>query len=185
MQHQTLDFVSCAAALVHCSCAQLAKIISYQHWKRWKAYDNSSSEKCSTLLHLNLTGYLLHLTQTIPLWREMKRKPFIISLNNTCFTKAINTMWRWKYINYLAGAIEKCKCGDVVIVFILDKYCPRATVAEQFSSAERIWAGAHSDSGQDLICCWHPPPNPGSIESIAGFETEYNRHKQKQLESSY
>ena len=63
------------------------------------------------------------------------------------------------------------------MVFVLDEYFARVTLVAESASAERIWAIVHSDQGPYLVCCWYRPPNPGNIETIESFETEYNQYK--------
>ena len=141
-----------------------------------ESHDHTSNEKCLTLLHLNLKGYLSHINETTALLHEMEAKPFIASLNEPFLTKAIkNVELEWYQV--LARRDREGHWGGGVLVFVLDEYAPRVTLVEQSASAERIWAVVHSDCGPYLICCWYRPPHPGNIESIVSFETEYNKHK--------
>ena len=67
-------------------------------------------------------------------------------------------------------------------MFVLDEYASRVALVEQSASADRIWAVVNSDGGPYFICCWHRPPHPRHIESVASLETEYNKHKNGAVE---
>ena len=64
------------------------------------------------------------------------------------------------------------------MVFVLDEYFRRVTLVAESATAERIWVIVHSDQGPYLVCCWYRLPNPGNIETIESFETEYIRYKE-------
>ena len=120
--------------------------------------------------------FVTHIIETIATLRKMKVQLIIVSLNETFLTKAIENVELEGY-QVLARRNRKSKWGGGVLVFVLEEYYQRVTLVEQSALAERIWLVVHSDCGPYLICCWYRPPNPGNIESIASFETEYNTHK--------
>ena len=107
----------------------------------------------------------------------MGGKPFLVCLNETFLTKAIENVELEGY-QVLARRDRQGQWGGGILVFVLDEYFPRVTLVAESASAERIWAIVHSDQGPYLVCCWYRPPNPGNIETIESFETEYNRYKE-------
>ena len=135
-----------------------------------------SSEAGLTMLQINLRGFLSHIAEVTALLRGMDEKPFLVALNETFLTKAIENVQLEGY-QVLARRDREGQWGGGVLVFVLDQYFPRVTLVEQSASAERIWVIVHSDRGPYLVCCWYRPPQPGNVDSIKTFETEYNRHK--------
>ena len=133
-------------------------------------------ETCLEMLHLNLRGYISHIAEVTALLREMRRKPFIVTLNETFLSKAIENVELEGY-QVLARRDREGQWGGGVLVFVLDEYSPRVTRVETSDVAERIWALVHSDRGPYLVCCWYRPPSPGNVDTITSFELEYNRHK--------
>ena len=129
------------------------------------------------MLHLNLRGYLSHIAETTALLRAMEKKPFLVCLNETFLSKAVENVELEGY-QVLARRDRQGQWGGGILVFVLDEYFPRVTLVAESASAERIWAIVHSDQGPYLVCCWYRPPNPGNIETIESFETEYNRYKE-------
>ena len=128
------------------------------------------------MLHLNLRGYISHIAEVTALLREMRRKPLIVTLNETFLSKAIENVELEGY-QVLARRNRECQWGGGVLVFVMDEYAPRVTLVETSDVAERIWALVHSDRGPYLVCCWYRPPSPGNVDTIKSFELEYNRHK--------
>ena len=51
-----------------------------------------SREKCLKMLHLNLRGYLSHIAETTALLRSMEEKRFLVALNDTFLSKAIENV---------------------------------------------------------------------------------------------
>ena len=49
-------------------------------------------ETCSEMLHFNLRGYISHIAEVTVLLREMRCKPFIVTLNETFLRKAIDNV---------------------------------------------------------------------------------------------
>ena len=49
-------------------------------------------ETCLEMLHLNLRGYISHIAEVTALLREMRCKPFIVTLNETFLRKAIDNV---------------------------------------------------------------------------------------------
>ena len=129
-----------------------------------------------TMLHLNLRGYLSHIAETTALLRSMDEKPFLVALNETFLTKAIEHVELEGY-QVLVRRDREGQWGGGVLVFILDEYAPRVTLVEISEVAERVWVLAHTDRGPYLICCWYRPPNPGNVETIISFEAEHRTHK--------
>ena len=75
------------------------------HAGRWRRGEESSSsalvtfetkhecrETCSEMLHFNLRGYISHIAEVTVLLREMRCKPFIVTLNETFLRKAIDNV---------------------------------------------------------------------------------------------
>ena len=96
------------------------------------------------MLHLNLRGYLSHIAETTALLRGMEVKPFLVSLNETFLSKAIEHVELEGY-QVLARRDREGKWGGGVLVFVLNEYAPRVTLVEISEAAERIWALVHSD----------------------------------------
>ena len=138
--------------------------------------NGESSEKGMTMLHLNLRGYLSHIAETTALLRSMEEKLFLVALNETFLTKAIEHVELEGY-QVLVRRDREGQWGGGVLVFILDEYAPRVTLVEISEVAERVWVLAHTDRGPYLICCWYRPPNPGNVETIISFEAEHRTHK--------
>ena len=106
----------------------------------------------------------------------MKEKPFLVTLNDTFLSKAVEHVELEGY-QLLARRDREGQWGGGVLVFVLDEYAPRVTLVEKSEVAERIWAMVHSDRGPYLICCGYRPPSPSNVETIKSFEAEYLKHK--------
>ena len=135
-----------------------------------------SGEPSLTMLHLNMRGYLSHIAEVTALIRDLPAKPFLVSLNETFLSEAIEQVKLEGY-QVLARRDRKERWGGGVLVFVLDEYFPRVTLLDVSEEAERIWAVVHSDRGPFLACCWYRPPDPGNTKSIESFEKEYMVHK--------
>ena len=134
------------------------------------------SEKQLSMLHINLRGYVSHIAEVTAVLRGMVDKPFLVTLNETFLSKAIEHVELEGY-QVLVRRDRVGQWGGGVLVFVLNEYAPRVTTVENSEAAERIWAMVHSDRGPYLICCWYKPPSPGDVETIKSFEDEYRKHK--------
>ena len=139
-------------------------------------------EKSLAMLHLNMRGYLSHIAEVTALLRRLVDKPFLVTLNETFLTKAVENVELEGY-QVLARRDRVGQWGGGVLVFVLDEFASRVTLVEVSEKAERVWAVVHSDQGPYLVCCWYRPPNPGNTESIDSFEAEYKRHRDGALGS--
>ena len=128
------------------------------------------------MLHLNMRGYVSHIAEVTALIRDLPAKPFLVSLNETFLSEAIEQVKLEGY-QVLARRDRKERWGGGVLVFVLDEYFPRVTLLDVSEEAEGIWAVVHSDRGPFLACCWYRPPDPGNTKSIESFEKEYMLHK--------
>ena len=90
--------------------------------------NGESSEKSMTMLHINLRGYLSHIAETTALLRSMDEKPFLVALNETFLTKAIEHV-ELEGHQVLARRDREGQWGGGVLVFIFDEYAPRVTAA--------------------------------------------------------
>ena len=135
----------------------------------------TEAETGFSMLHLNLRGYLTHIVEVIALLRQLDVKPFLVTLNETFLTKAVEHVELEGY-EVLARRDRKGQWGGGVLVFVLSEYAARVTLVEISDEAERVWAIVHSDQGPFLICCWYRPPAPGETASIQSFEREYSKH---------
>ena len=83
----------------------------------------SKIEGCETglkMLHLNLRGYLSHIAETTALLRSMEEKPFLVSLNETFLSKAIEHVELEGY-QVLARRDREGQWGGGVLVFVLER----------------------------------------------------------------
>ena len=80
-------------------------------------------ETCLEMLHLNLRGYISHIAEVTALLREMRRKPFIVTLNETFLSKAIENVELEGY-QVLARRDREGQWGGGILVFVLDEYSP-------------------------------------------------------------
>ena len=128
------------------------------------------------MLHLNLRGFLSHIAEVTAVIRDMPAKPFLVCLNETFLTKAVEEVKLEGY-QVLARRDREGQWGGGVLMFVMDAYFAKVTLVGISESAERIWAIAHSGRGPYLVCCWYRPPDPGNTKSIESFETEYMQHK--------
>jgi hypothetical protein len=128
------------------------------------------------MLHLNLRGFVSHIAEVTAVIRDMPAKPFLVCLNETFLTKAVEEVKLEGY-QVLARRDREGQWGGGVLMFVMDAYFARVTLVGISESAERIWAIVHSDRGPYLVCCWYRPPDPGNTKSIESFETEYMQHK--------
>ena len=95
------------------------------------------SEKHLSMLHINLRGYLLHIAEVTAMLRGMVDKPFLVTMNETCLTKAIEHVELEGY-QVLIRRDREGQWGGGVLVFLLDEYAPRVTLVENSEAAERI-----------------------------------------------
>ena len=89
------------------------------------------------MLHLNLRCYLSHIAETTALLRGMDEKPFLVALNDTFLSKAIENVELESY-QLLARRDREGQWGGGVLVFVLDEYAPRVTLVETSEAAERV-----------------------------------------------
>ena len=89
------------------------------------------------MLHLNLRGYLSHIAEVTALIRGMSAKLFLVTLNETFLTKAVEDVALEGY-QVLARRDRAGQWGGGVLVFVLDEYAPRVTLVEESEHAERI-----------------------------------------------
>ena len=100
--------------------------------------------------------------------RGIEEKPFLVSLNETFLSKAIEHVELEGY-HLLARRDREGQWRGGVLVLALDEYASRITLVEISNAAERIWALMPFDQGPYLACCWYRPPNPGYVETIKSF----------------
>ena len=125
-----------------------------------------------SMLHVNMRGYISHIAEVTAMIRLMDSKPFLVSLNETFLTRAIEHVELEGY-QVLCRHDRSGQWGGGVLVFVLDEFFERVTLVEQSTAAERIWAVVHSDQGPILVCCWYRPPAPGDITTLESFENEW------------
>ena len=125
-----------------------------------------------------MPGYLSHIAETIALLRGKDAKPFIVPLNETFLSKAIEHVELEGY-QVLANRTREGQWGGGILIFVNDEYAHRVTLVEKSESAELILAIVHSDRSPYLLPCWYRPPNPGNVKTIKSFGSEYIRYTNK------
>ena len=81
-------------------------------------------EKYLSMLHINLRGYVSHIAEVTALLRGMVNKQFLVTLNETFLTKAIENVQLEGY-QVLVRRDRESQWGGGVLVFVLDEYAPR------------------------------------------------------------
>ena len=81
------------------------------------------------MLHLNMRGYVSHIAEVTALIRDLPAKPFLVSLNETFLSEAIEQVKLEGY-QVLARRDRKERWGGGVFVFVLDEYFPRVTLLD-------------------------------------------------------
>ena len=125
-----------------------------------------------SMLQVNMRGYISHIAEIAAMIRLMACKPFIVSLNETFLTRAIEHVELEGY-TVLCRHDRSDQWGGGVLVFVLDEFFERVTLLEKSTVAERVWAVVHSDQGPILVCCWYRPPAPGDTGTLDSFEKEW------------
>ena len=108
------------------------------------------SEGCEelnlTMLHLNLRGFLSHIAEVTAVIRDMPAKPFLVCLNETFLTKAVEEVKLEGY-QVLARRDREGQWGGGVLMFVMDAYFARVTLVGISESAKRIWVIALRQGG--------------------------------------
>ena len=78
-------------------------------------------ETCLEMLHFNLRGYISHIAEVTALLREMRGKPFVVNLNETFLSKAIDNV-EFEGYQVLARRNREGQWLGGVLVFVMDEY---------------------------------------------------------------
>jgi hypothetical protein len=128
-----------------------------------------------SVLHVNIRGYLSHLTMLSARLQLLQSKPQILCLNETFLNKATPFIYIEGY-ECIARLDRKVKRGGGVAVFARKNIAHRVSLLAYSKEAERAWLCMHTNRGPYLLCCWYRRPNPGEVASISSFHREYEEH---------
>ena len=76
---------------------------------------------CLEMLHFNLHGYISDIAEVTALLREIRRKPFIFTLNEIFLSKAIDNV-EFEGYQVLARRNREGQWLGGVLVFVMDEY---------------------------------------------------------------
>ena len=88
---------------------------------------STCDEKYLSMLHINLRGYVTHIAEVTALIRGIVNKPFLVTLNETFLTNALENVQLEGY-KVLVRRDREGQWGGGVLVFVLDEYAPRVTL---------------------------------------------------------
>ena len=133
-------------------------------------------EERFAILHVNIRGWASHCAELTARIRLMPKRPDLVCINETFLDKARKSITLEGY-NLVARRDRDERSGGGIAVFVVTNSSNHVTLLAHSDAAERSWLLVHTNRGPHLVSAWYRPPEPGEIDTIASFQSEWATHR--------
>ena len=141
---------------------------------------NSTDVSMLSILHVNIRGWLSHHVELEAHIRLLPKVPMFVVVNETFLNASVEAVKLSGYDIICRRDRDDGRQGGGILVLASTPNALNVTLLKKSEVAERCWCLLHSDRGPLLLCCWYRPPNPGEVDTIISFISEY-----KQFDSQF